>query len=275
MEEVRRIPKLIRAVTNPDEFEPFPLVGDAATFEKCWNENRPWVLANLAHAAYHPHEKIEKLLVAFGAKTIRFHDERACLAVWPDRAVLTFRGTKLDERRSLAPGIPRSIKATLERAFGIRLPDEYRVFLANDLLADLMFLKKAEGQAAVHQGFLGELEKLWDAIHADLETYTGEIPVYATGHSLGGAMATIAGMRQRFQAVVTFGEPRVGIDIESEFRSDSHHRYVNGDDPVTKVPPEWPPFGFRHHGECIALSDPDGPNALYDHSIVYYAQNLR
>ena len=83
VEEVIRIPKLIRAVTNPDEFEPFPLVGDAATFEKCWNENRPWVLANLAHAAYHPHEKIEKLLVAFGAKTIRFHDERACLAVSP------------------------------------------------------------------------------------------------------------------------------------------------------------------------------------------------
>ncbi len=228
-----RIPKLLTAVTHPDQFEPFRHLHDAASFETRWKNNTPWVLANLSHSAYHSEETVKKMLAAFGAVTTRIYSEknaRAFLAVWSDRAVLVFRGTKLDERRRLAPRL-RTIKTFIENSFKVQLPDEYRMFLANDVLADLQFVKKQCGAAAIHQGFLGELGKLWGPIVRDLEQLTSspELPVFVTGHSLGGAMATIAGMRRRFASVVTFGEPRVGRNIAAQFQAESHTRYVNGD----------------------------------------------
>ncbi len=274
-----RIPRLLKAVTHPDEFEPFRQLDSTAEFEARWAANAPWVLANLAHAAYHPRETIERLLDRCGARSVHVYQvlhAQGFLAVWPDKAVLSFRGTKLETRRELQPRVLSSVKTFLESAFGIDLPDEYRVFLANDLLADLMFIKKQQGAADVHQGFLGELDKLWEHVVNDLdaETTSPAIPVFATGHSLGGAMATIAGMRRRFTEVVTFGEPRVGSNIASEFQAERHTRYVNGDDPITSVPPSWWPFSYEHHGEAVRLGDPDGPNVLYDHAVVYYTQNL-
>ena len=87
-------------------------------------------------------------------------------------------------------------------------------------------------------------------------------------------MATLAGMRYPFEEVVTFGEPRVGSNIDIAFKAKSHKRYVNGNDPVTKVPPELF-FGYDHHGEPVRIFDPGGRTDFrYDHSIVYYSENL-
>ena len=279
MTDGERIPRLLKAVTHPDEFEPFRQLDGAAEFEERWAANAPWALANLAHAAYHPRQTIERLLEMCGARAVHVYQELHALgflAVWPDKAVLSFRGTKLERQVPLPPGILSSIKTFLESTFRVDLPDEYRVFLANDLLADLMFAKKRQGDANVHQGFLGELDKLWEHVVTDLdaETTSPAVPVFVTGHSLGGAMATLAGLRRRFTEVVTFGEPRVGSNIASEFQAERHTRYVNGDDPVAMVPPEWWPFSYEHHGEAVLLRDAVGPNLLYDHAVVYYAQNL-
>ena len=51
---------------------------------------------------------------------------------------------------------------------------------------------------------------------------------------------------------------------------------VNGIDPVTKIVPTFWPFSYHHHGEVRAVVDTEhgGPNALYDHSIVNYAEIL-
>lgn len=241
-----RIPKLLRAVTHPGEFDAFRSVVDATRLEKRWNDNRAWVLANIAHTAYHDEEKVRRVMEQLGVVTTCYYVKRRArgfLAVWRDRAVLAFKGT--------VPG-------------------------ANDLVADLKFFKKKHGRAAVHRGFLGELDKLWPKIAADLEEHTMSpaIPVFATGHSLGGAMATLAGMRHRFEQVVTFGAPRAGRRINSEFRSGSHLRYVNGRDPIAWVPPRWWPFCYENHGEEMRLRDRDGPSVVYDHSIIYYGQNL-
>ena len=46
-----------------------------------------------------------------------------------------------------------------------------------------------------------------------IESYLKKLPnhkLYVTGHSLGAAMAVVAGMSNKFDKVVTFGEPRVG-----------------------------------------------------------------
>ena len=100
-------------------------------------------------------------------------------------------------------------------------------------------------------------------------------PLCVTGHSLGGAMATLAGMLHSFEKVTTFGEPRVGIHIDKAFKSNSHIRYINGDDPVTKLPPELF-YGYEHHGNPIHIADSDEETDFrYDHSIIYYSENLK
>ncbi len=270
--------KSFKAVFNPELFPPMPQVRDPSDFERKWAVNSPAVLANMAHAAYLDPAPLTELIERLGARKPFIYDRRgaqAFLAVWPDKAILGFRGSQARERRVRAPsGIrAKAVANLLQSGFN----KELGTFLANDVLADLNFRKTLvdRGQGvAVHTGFLGELKKLWGAISDDLRTETVGVPVWATGHSLGAAMATIAGMRYPFEEVVTFGEPRVGIRIERSFRAKRHVRYVNGDDPVTLVPPEIG-FGYQHHGEVVRICDPDGrTDYKYDHSIVYYAQNL-
>jgi hypothetical protein len=88
-------------------------------------------------------------------------------------------------------------------------------------------------------------------------------------------MATLAGMRYPFEAVTTFGEPRVGINIHDAFIAKNHIRYVNGNDPVPKLPPERP-FGYAHHGDLKPINNHNNENSfLYDHSIIYYSENIK
>lgn len=66
----------------------------------------------------------------------------------------------------------------------------------------------------------------------------------------------------------------VGIHIDNAFKANNHTRYVNDDDPVTKLPPELI-FSYNHHGTPIHIADKDGEtDFIYDHSIVYYSENI-
>ena len=88
-------------------------------------------------------------------------------------------------------------------------------------------------------------------------------------------MATVAGMRYEFEDVVTIGEPRVGYNIDKEFKAKGHTRVVNGNDPVTKIPPPIP-FVYEHHGEEIKIEDPgDGADVRYDHAPSDYSKYLK
>ena len=129
----------------------------------------------------------------------------------------------------------------------------------------------------MHQGFVGEIDKLWSRIIVDLARYASpaDVELFVTGHSLGGAMATIAGTRRNQMQVITFGEPRVASNVAAEFVADRHIRYVNGHDPIPKVPPAWWPFSYEHHGEVIEVVDRGGQSVGYHHAIVDYAQNVQ
>jgi hypothetical protein len=240
--------RTLDAVFHPDAFPPFAAIPPiaAADFERLWAANPPWILANLAHTAYHPEKTVMALMTRCGARVCHVYDQdgaSAFLAIWSDKAILSFRGTQAQS--------------------------------TEDLTADLLFLPAPYGTSTVHMGFLLEIDKIWPKIESDLKKISSKtrptIPVWATGHSLGGALATLAGMRFEFQAVVTFGEPPVGRDIEKMFLSKRHLRYVNGDDPISNLPEIF----SNYFGEPLQIASPNVPTDWrYDHAITDYEENL-
>ena len=75
--------------------------------------------------------------------------------------------------------------------------------------------------------------------------------IWFTGHSLGAAMTTIMASRctsihHNVCEVYTYGSPRVGWKKYVMSLKVTHHRFVNNNDIVTRVP-LWI-MGYRHHG---------------------------
>lgn len=76
-------------------------------------------------------------------------------------------------------------------------------------------------------------------------------PVWLTGHSQGGALATLMGAKLTdCQGVYTFGAPRVGDQAFKDAYSTPLWRICNQNDPVSRVPFEWF-LGYRHVGQSV------------------------
>ena len=90
-----------------------------------------------------------------------------------------------------------------------------------------------------HKGFHDGYRSVEDEINKRLAG-TGNMPLYITGHSLGGALAVVATWyqsAQRLAACYTFGAPRVGDHgLMGRFKTPIY-RIVNAADPVPYVPP--------------------------------------
>lgn len=99
----------------------------------------------------------------------------------------------------------------------------------------------------VHRGFWHALDLAWGELMEHIRTFRNqEQPIWITGHSLGGALATLAAFRLTqeglpFQGLYTFGQPRVGgWNFSKAFNKSHRHkvfRFVNNNDFVTFVPP--------------------------------------
>jgi hypothetical protein len=101
--------------------------------------------------------------------------------------------------------------------------------------------------ARFHQGFMKALSDIWDPLYqaVDAERKTSDRPLWLTGHSLGGALAVLAGWRfkRKFvpvHQIYTFGGPMVGNDIAAKAidreLSGKIFRYVNLPDPIPMLP---------------------------------------
>ena len=118
----------------------------------------------------------------------------------------------------------------------------------SDIWADMKIWKtKGRGKGEVHSGFKGELDKLWPPVETLLSQHKDK-KLYITGHSLGGAMATLAASRittKNLEEVFTYGAPRVGNRRFARSLRYTHTRIQNNNDLICRVPSRL--FGYSHH----------------------------
>lgn len=135
------------------------------------------------------------------------------------------------------------------QAFLAQRPGEYYVLAfrgteknRKDILTDLdaRFYETPEGKA--HRGF----SSAYDSVSKDIceilrKRPSGDAePLFVTGHSLGGALATVATKMLESEFIVsacyTYGSPRVGNAEWSDGLKSPVYRVVNGADGVPLVP---------------------------------------
>jgi hypothetical protein len=122
-----------------------------------------------------------------------------------------------------------------------------------DWLADLDARSLMRPYGAVHRGFYHAFRDIEPALSSALASLSAR-RLLLTGHSLGGALATICAAEWQatrdIAAVYTYGQPRCGNQRFREFLNarfgDAFSRFVNDDDIVPRVPP-----GFRHVGHLF------------------------
>ena len=191
--------------------------------------SRSLLLAELSMIAYLPEAEVIKLAHSLGYIEVQFFDNDGSQAYSfanDNDIVIACRGTE---------------------------PNEW-----NDLKADMDAAKAlAETVGRVHRGFKKEVDDLWPLLEKKLANDTRKL--WFTGHSLGGAMATICAGRCLLSTIktspehlCTFGSPRVGNKRYINHAKIDYFRWVNNNDIVTRSPPAW--MGYRHTGKEMYLN---------------------
>ena len=206
-------------------------------YRKAYSDRTAWLMASLSELVYEDFEKKENL-----KKNIEFlrmklekiydkEDTQAILVSNKDFLVLAFRGTETN-----------SIKD-----------------IKTDLKAKLIHHKtNSQTKGKVHAGFSKAFEQIAADIQKNLaEKKYQEKSLFITGHSLGGALATVAMKRLSHRAGIsacyTFGSPRIAnknwiVGIKTPI-----YRLVNAADPVPMLPPSF--FGYFHCGNMRYLTN--------------------
>ena len=157
-------------------------------------------------------------------------------------------------------------KSDAQATFSYR-PEDAAVFIAfrgtdsfRDFLIDACVVKREApfledncNDARVHGGFLEQYLSCRDDAAGYVDRFPNRKNVVVTGHSLGGALATLfaAYLRDRNPdenvTCITFGCPRVGNRAFSQHldRVLTVKRIVVGNDPVTTIPTR---FRWKHAG---------------------------
>lgn len=237
------------------------------------------LLAKASLMAYQSPDLIQPEVAQWGFPQFTFidrKDSQAFMAGNSEMIIMAFRGTE-----------PTNLK---------------------DWMTDLQIRRKTGPYGKVHRGFLKGFQVMWPEIRAKLKEWqTQAQSLWLTGHSLGGALATLAMASLGEEAkpvhgLYTFGQPRVGgktfarnFDLDFKARM---FRFVNNNDVVTRVPTR--NSGFRHVGQVLMfdafgilqadlhfwnqfldrvagrvadLGNP-GSDGVKDHSMVHYVEHL-
>jgi triacylglycerol lipase len=199
------------------------------------------LFGELSMIAYNDPDEVSRAVDAIGFASSQFFDHDGAQGYFfenDDDAVIVCRGTE---------------------------PHEWNDIKADANAATVIF----ENAGRVHRGFNREVDDLWPLIQAHMQSIPRQKEHWFTGHSLGGAMATICAGRCFLSdacpnpvELYTYGSPRVGNKRFVNFVKLTHYRWVHNNDIVTRVPPPW--MGYRHTGIEMYL-DRNGNLRKLDH----------
>jgi len=201
-----------------------------------------WWLVEAATLAYSDPDFARTAFARAGLPDVRFFDGKSTqcyVAGNDDFIIVAFRGTELRSRGEHA--------------------------MVYDVLVDVQVnLVPDEGGGRTHSGFRKALDEVWQDREEEgkhitgLKTSLDQLlerrcrPIWFTGHSLGGAVATLAARRYgTARGLYTFASPRVG---DAEFRdrfSLPCYRFANDNDMVCHFPPE----GLYQHVGSLKFID--------------------
>ena len=108
----------------------------------------------------------------------------------------------------------------------------------------------------VHYGFSRATEVVYPTVRTLLDTFSHALPIWVTGHSLGGAMASLTAHRLAVdgcpvRAIYSYGSPRPGDHKFRDAYRLPHYRFVNDNDLVPHLPLRW---CYRHVGYLKLLT---------------------
>lgn len=212
-----------------------------------WHHVNAYTMARLSVLAYQDFELVREQLAEADVDRSRaqwFEDKATDTQgfgfVWADNAFLCFRGT--ESKRDVIIDVDKG---------------------------KVHFDENQHDLGKVHKGFRKATESVWPQVEQFLRTHREHAQrVWVTGHSLGGAIATLvaarivhSGVLGELAALYTFGQPRVGDRVfKARFieavggnpvRLKKVFRIYRAADPVPMIPR----IGFRHvSGERCYIS---------------------
>lgn len=171
------------------------------------------LMANIAEIAYRdPLEaKQEFAELGFSSETIVHHSMLAYVLNIKDITIVTFRGTERDD--------------------------------IGDWIVNLSAFPAYTSSGGVHSGFLNAYNKLAAQVKNVVKKSGGD-KLFFTGHSLGGALATLGAhffddSEQEIYGLLTFSPPRLCLadfkhSVNSKLKT-KHLYFINENDPVPKI----------------------------------------
>lgn len=155
-----------------------------------------------------------------------------------------------------------------------------------DALTDLNTgVKTSHTGSAIHQGFHYAFDSILNDLRVFLGSLQGVSTIHCVGHSLGGAIATLAANwikasgRAGAVRLYTFGSPRVGLQnfaaqCTNRMQSANIYRAYHQTDPVAMVP-TWPFHHVPTFGDDYLMFSPASSVPWEYHFMKHYINSVK
>jgi triacylglycerol lipase len=247
---------LIKSIAEIQEIETL-IAKDLPNYRKAYSDRSAWLMAFISELAYIKFNPIfknssKKYFIEQISKLVADNDIKAL------NTLIEIVGYDADDEKKKLEKNVKILNLKLIKTFStngteaILLENDNYIFLGfrgteatsiKDIRSDVKAtIKTCESGGKIHTGF----DEAFSQVAVEIQQFLNQEefkdkPLFITGHSLGGALATVAAKKLSHRGGIascyTFGSPRVGnVDWSTGIKTPIY-RIVNAVDPVTMLPP--------------------------------------
>ncbi|MFK5950508.1 MAG: lipase family protein [Methylococcales bacterium] len=247
---------LIKSTEEIEEIKKL-LAKDLPSYRKAYSDRTSWLMAfisELAYIRFNPifKDSLKEHFIKQVSKLVANKDIKAL------NTLIEIVGYDADEEKKKLEENVKFLNLKLIKTFdnngtqAILLENDTYIFLGfrgteatsmKDIKSDVKAtIKTCKTGGKIHSGF----DEAFSQVAVEIQQFLNQDefkdkPLFITGHSLGGALATVAAKKLTHKGGIascyTFGSPRVGnVDWATGIKTPIY-RIVNAVDPVTMLPP--------------------------------------